>query len=222
MAIYWLKMRFRQQSAYYLLGIILLGLTSCYEGLVCPAYQSYFILDDTTRYNTFSYMEAERDTPKTFRDVRQTADGIIDRRFYDNFIAHNTLRTIPMEVIMPQKDDSLALLGDALMFAEMDIVDSASVDSAVVSGPVYPYNNDQKYYNWYFREKLVWADEVNYGISTGPQTNNTRTKGATGQEGDGFFKRTMGKVFNKDKEKKPKKVKEPEFLLVPADSTSSN
>jgi len=215
-------MRNKQLSPYYLIAIVLLGLTSCYEGLVCPAYQSYFILDDTTRYNTFSYMEAERDTPKTFRDVRQTADGIIEKRFYDNIIAHNTLRTIPMEVIMPIKDDSLALLGDAIMFAEMDIVDSTSVDSAAVSGPTYPYNNDQKYYNWYFREKLVWADEVNYGIATNPETNNTRVKGPKGEKGDGFFKRTVGNIFNKDKEKKPKKVKEPEFILAPSDSTSSN
>ena len=86
-----------------------------------------------------------------------------------------------MEVIYPQPSDSTLFAGDVMMYAETDVVDSAALDSARMAAQTFQYNVDQKYYNWYFRDKLVWADELNKDKakveeSTNVPKQNNRTK----------------------------------------------
>ena len=65
-----------------------------------------------------------------------------------------------MQVVYPVIDDSLAFMGDEMMYAETDVIDSVALDSARAAAGSFQYNNDQKFYNWYFKEKLVWKDEL--------------------------------------------------------------
>ena len=68
-------------------------------------------------------------------------------------------RIVPMEVIIPEVSDSIVFRGDDIMLAERDVVDSLALDSARSAVNSVKYNNDQKFYNWYFRDKLVWQDD---------------------------------------------------------------
>ena len=69
-------------------------------------------------------------------------------------------RIVPMEVVMPEVDDSVRFGGDDIMFAERDVIDSVALDSARNAAQTVRYNNDQRFYNWYFRDKLAWADDA--------------------------------------------------------------
>jgi hypothetical protein len=64
-----------------------------------------------------------------------------------------------MEVVIPEVSDSIVFRGDDIMLAERDVVDSLALDSARSAVNSFKYNNDQKFYNWYFRDKLVWQDD---------------------------------------------------------------
>lgn len=69
-------------------------------------------------------------------------------------------RVVPMDVVLPEVDDSVKFGGDDIMFAERDVIDSVALDSARNAAQTIRYNNDQRFYNWYFRDKLAWADEA--------------------------------------------------------------
>ena len=141
-----------------LVGLLVsLAMSSCKLDKICPAYQSYFLLDEKTQTNTFAYLAEDNlprhDLPNAEKDV----NGLIKSEWY--VVKNYNMRTIPKQVVYPQLDDSLAFLGEEMMYAETDIVDSVALDSARTAALGFRYNNDQKFYNWYFKEKLVWADE---------------------------------------------------------------
>ncbi len=69
-------------------------------------------------------------------------------------------RIVPMEVVLPEVDDSVKFSGDDIMFAERDVIDTVALDSARNAALSVRYNNDQRFYNWYFRDKLAWEDEA--------------------------------------------------------------
>ena len=108
-----------------------------------------------------------------------------------------------MEVVIPEPDDSLKFAGDQELMAELDIVDSTAIDSMGVKVKTYRYNNDQKYYLWYFRNKLVWKDEI--GKTEEEEQKEAEDAGdvdGVEEAKEGFFKRIFGRLFKK-KEPKP-------------------
>ena len=203
-------------------------LSACSERLQCPAYTSYFILDNTNsprltqelhastndlfpdpsyiihdnpiRDQYFSYM-GEDSMPRTdIADVRKTQFGIVERKSIRR--RTNDLGLIPMEVVIPQTDDSLRFAGDRQLATEMDVQDSLAIDTAAVK--TYKYNVDQKHYNWYFRNKLVWKDELEAQqeesqgeLSEDGGADQQEAPASEGEE-KGFFKRLF--------KKKPKEV----------------
>jgi hypothetical protein len=141
-----------------LVGLLIsLAMSSCKIDRICPAYQSYYLLDENTQTNTFAYIDEDnfprRDLPNSERDK----NGLVKSEWY--VVKNWQMRTIPMQVVYPEIDDSLIFAGDVIMFAETDVIDSVALDSARSAALGFRYNNDQKFYNWYFRDRLVWADD---------------------------------------------------------------
>ncbi len=106
-----------------LVGLLVsLAMSSCKIDRICPAYQSYFLLDEKTQANTFAYIAEDNfprhDLPNAEKDV----NGLVKSEWY--VLKNYNMRTIPMQVVYPEVDDSLAFLGDEMMYAETDIVDS--------------------------------------------------------------------------------------------------
>jgi len=159
-------------------------LASCKADMICPAYQSYFLLDETTQKNQFGYFALDS-LPR--RDVFYSSldkNGLVAKTslfaYIDkDWVRERELRTVNMEVIYPEISDSLLFSGDVMMYAETDIVDSTALDSARMAAQTFRYGADQKYYNWYFRDKLVWKDELE---GTKEETDNVLK-----EEEGGFF-----------------------------------
>jgi len=133
--------------------------------MICPAYQSYFLIDETAQRDQFGYF-AQDSLPR--RDIfHSTLDknGLVAKTnllaYVDqDWVRNREIRTVNMEVIYPIISDSLLFAGDVMMYAETDVVDSTALDSARIAAQTFRYGADQKYYNWYFRGKLVWKDEI--------------------------------------------------------------
>jgi len=193
---------------------------SCNDKLACPAYTSYFILDNSNadfvasakrgdfpdpsyllrendiRDKYFQYM-GEDSMPRTDMRIPQKNQFGIAKK--PGFLGKkNSLNMIPMEVVIPEASDSIKFSGDIELLTELENVDSAAIDSASVEGKLYKYNIDQKYYLWYLRNKLVWTDE----LGKDDQEEDKAKTEATNVEGEeapkeGFFKRTFGNIFKK-------------------------
>ena len=154
--------------------ISLSAVFSCKVDKICASYQSYFLLSPTPQPSTFSAQLSDsipnhevpalfalvsedglprRDLPHTVKDK----NGLVKSEWA--LIKNWNKRIVPMEVVIPEVSDSVLFSGDDIMFAERDVVDTLALDSARNAANTYKYNNDQKFYNWYFRNKLVWQDE---------------------------------------------------------------
>lgn len=139
--------------------VVLTMLASCKADMICPAYQSYFLLDSAAQANQFTYFAEDSFPRRDLFNSRKNKEGLmVYEEYRERWLDH---KTVPMEVIYPVPDDSTLFAGDVMMYAETDVVDSAALDSIKMTAHTVQYNVDQKYYNWYFRDKLVWADEVN-------------------------------------------------------------
>lgn len=104
-----------------LIGILLCGaLSACHRGMICPAFQSSFIQDDSVRTAMFSPFQGDS-LPKLV-DVHKNSFGIIEQLTYAQRI--NSFKTIEMVLVfppMPPSTDSTALLappvpGDSLEY----------------------------------------------------------------------------------------------------------
>ncbi len=165
----------------FTIGILL---ASCKADMICPAYQSYYLLDENTQRNQFSYF-AEDSLPR--KDVFYSTldkNGLIAKTSLfahvdRDWVRERELRTINMDVVYPILSDSILFAGDAMMYAETDVVDSVALDSARMAAQTFRYGADQKYYNWYFRGKLVWKDEL--------EKEQIKDKDNEEEEKTGFF-----------------------------------
>ena len=204
---------------------VLLVLMSCNDK-ICPSYSSYFILDNSNagrinmtyvsavfpdpsyylysnslRDQYFSYLNEDSIPRENSVMVSKDQFGIIEKQGYRK--KERLLQSIPMEVVIPEPDDSLKFAGDQELMAELDIVDSTAIDNVGVKVKTYRYNNDQKYYLWYFRNKLVWKDELGKeGEEVQEETDEAGDVNGVEEAKEGFFKRIFGKLFKK-KEPKP-------------------
>lgn len=83
-----------------LTGIIagLVFISSCKRKVICPAYQSVFILDPAVRYHTFSLF-GEDSLPKA--EVKVDKDPHLVLRAMSKRKKEKSLHTIPMETVFP-------------------------------------------------------------------------------------------------------------------------
>lgn len=159
---------------------------SCKVDQICASYQSYFLISPTPQPSTFSAQVGDsipnHDVPELFalvsedgyprKDLPNTEknkNGLVKSEWA--LVKNWNKRIVPMDVVIPELSDSVVFRGDDIMLAERDVVDSLALDSARNAANSVKYNNDQKFYNWYFREKLVWQedqDQQDLNASTQP------------------------------------------------------
>nr|WKN36311.1 hypothetical protein K4G66_28530 [Tunicatimonas sp. TK19036] len=91
-------MKFIGSNAVLLIGVIML-LSACHRGMICPAFQSSFILDDSVRTVQFSLFEPDSSlAPKeSFTDKGRY--GIIEYMSYPK--KYNSIKTVEMVTIFP-------------------------------------------------------------------------------------------------------------------------
>jgi len=185
---------------------------------ICASYQSYYLLSPTPQPSAFSYQKEDslpnHETPVLFalvsedgkprKDLPHTEkdkNGLVKSEW--DLVRNWNKRFVPREVIMPEVADSIQFRGDDIMYAERDVVDSVALDSARNAVQSFKYNNDQKFYNWYFRDKLVWQDEQ------GSQSQNGKNE-------------NLSQVPVKQEEPKPEKKKPFKNLFKKKDKSVDN
>lgn len=185
-------------------------LAGCKSDMICPAYQSYFLLDEATQKNQFTYFALDSLPRRDIFHVSKDKNGLVAKTsllaYIDtDWVRNRELRTIDMEVIFPEISDSILFAGDVMMYAETDIIDSTALDSARFAAQTFQYNVDQKFYNWYFRGKLVWKDELN---KTKEEPDSPLPQVKESEPDQGIDKKKgLGGLFKK-KEKQPKGPKQ--------------
>jgi hypothetical protein len=124
-----------------LIGLVML-IVSCHNKIICPAYQSKFILDEDVFKEQFSLFEADSTPKQKLGKVKKSKYGIIVQKTYKK--KSNEMKTIAMETVYSETPDSLLIAWAS--------PDSLSIDS-LGGGRVYhsPYltifNNDQALYD---------------------------------------------------------------------------
>lgn len=84
---------------------ILMALSACHRGMICPAFQSSFILDDSVRTEHFSLFEGDTSfMPKQF-ETDKGRYGIIAELSYPK--KYNTIKTVEMVTVFPPGEASM-------------------------------------------------------------------------------------------------------------------
>ena len=76
--------------------IFILALSACHRGMICPAFQSSFIMDDSVRTAIFSPFKDS--LPKEFM-VDKSKYGIINELTYAE--KNNSIKNIHMQLVFP-------------------------------------------------------------------------------------------------------------------------
>ncbi len=188
------------KQALYLICILTVVLaSSCAERHVCPAYASAFIYDKDVLKKQFSTF-GEDSLPKIV-EVKKDQYLVGVRQPYKKKI--RVMNNIAMEEVYPVLDDSLAFTGDALMLAEVDMLDSAALDSAKNELPwKEQFNVEQEYYFWYLNDILVYPEEKLMAVQKKSQLEDEKTSaidvGDTGKKKKGLFGFLKRKKKNKN------------------------
>jgi len=207
-----------RKAIFFILLTSTFTLYSCKVDNICASYQSYYLLSPTPQPSAFSYQKEDslpnHETPVLFalvsedgkprKDLPHTEkdkNGLVKSEW--DLVRNWNKRIVPREVIMPEVADSIQFRGDDIMYAERDVVDSVALDSARNAVQSFKYNNDQKFYNWYFRDKLVWQDEQ------GSQSQNGKNE-------------NLSQVPVKQEEPKPEKKKPFKNLFKKKDKSVDN
>lgn len=144
--------------------LILGSVLGCTQN-ICPAFQSYYILDEDSRDKQFTYF-AEDSMPRgDMMDITKSQFGIIEQPIVTKIPPpirnpYAKLNSVGMEIIYPVKIDSLEFQGDDIMLAEMDIVDTTAIQEIVEETKVWHFNIEQENYFNYIKKKvgLAWAE----------------------------------------------------------------
>jgi len=136
---------------------------ACTQRLVCPAYQSSFIYDQTALKQKFSYFK-EDSTPKILTASKNKYLIAVPESYRAKY---RRMQTIEMKPVYPVIPDSLKPIDKDLMLAESDPTDTTALASEglqpgdstyAITKTKEKYNLDQDLYMWYFRDMLVMPD----------------------------------------------------------------
>lgn len=188
---------------------------SCQQKL-CPAFESYYLLDEEAQEKQFTYF-GEDSLPRTdMREVNKNRFGIIQEPVtnkipYPIRSVYAKLNTLEPEIIYPQEPDTVEFTGDELMFAEMDIPDSAMVEADSVEGKIWHFNVDQDNYFKYLVQrlniKIEFTDEMEDEADLDAETDATDIEE---EKKGGFFKNLFKKKKDKKSETETEAVQEGE------------
>ncbi|MEP2025943.1 MAG: hypothetical protein ABJH98_14460 [Reichenbachiella sp.] len=205
-----------RRTSFPILFVLCLVFYACKDNVVCPAFQSTYILDDSLRFAKYSYF-ANDSTPKLALASRRTKYGVNKKTSL--FRKNYELMTAPKKnVLSPIPEDTTELIIDQGEFLAEDFVDTDTlgVDSlstapllaqveedTVPKGPRYKYryeetaahNQEQVYYNKYFGELF---------IDNRPPPSPEKLEEELAQESDTtqVKKKGLGGLFKKNKDEK--------------------
>ena len=170
----------------------------------CPAFQSYFILDEKTRHDQFSKFDVDS-IPKYDYTVRKTKYGIVKKVSYRK--KQDEWNTVDMEIVMPTLDQEL----DSVLLAQefYDASDTLMAENQQTPRSIRRrkgFNEDQLQYmhlfGKYLRRPVKTAPpDVSEELDAPPE-------GADGDIGEPEEKKGLfGFLKKKDKDKKDKRKK---------------
>ncbi|UXX80019.1 hypothetical protein N7E81_02720 [Reichenbachiella carrageenanivorans] len=164
-----------RRTSFPILFVLCLVFYACKDNVVCPAFQSTYILDDSMRLAKYSYF-ANDSTPKFASVSKRTKYGM--NKQMSLFRKNYELMTAPKKnVLAPVPEDTSELIIDQGEFVAEDFVDIDSIgpdsvsvapllakaEEEVPQGPRYKYrydpdashNQEQVYYNKYYGELFI-------------------------------------------------------------------
>ncbi|WP_420582123.1 hypothetical protein [Reichenbachiella sp.] len=208
-----------RRTSFPILFVLCLVFYACKDNVVCPAFQSTYILDDSIRLAKYSYF-ANDSTPKFASASRRNKYGVNKKTSL--FRKNYELMTAPKKnVLAPVPEDTSELIIDQGEFLAEDFVDTDTLGTDSLSaapllaqveeepepeGPRYKYryeetaahNQEQVYYNKYYGELF---------IDNRPPPSEEKLAEEALQESDTTqVKKGLGGLFKK----KDKKQAEPE------------
>ena len=178
-------------------AFLVVVLSSCSGKVVCPAYSSYFMLDEEYRDKHFSYFGEDSLPSNALASVEKTWYGTIkEPKLLPFYRKNESLKTVPMELVFAKVPDSVALAGDELMYAEMDVVDSTRIANEQRRKD-RNWNVEQEYYFRRIRDLIITEEDLAEGRTDAPAINAT-----TGEpvQKKGFFGRLFGKKDKSEEE----------------------
>jgi len=221
--------------------LVLLGLSSCSDK-ICPAFQSYYVLDNNKRDEIFSLVSNDS-LPQEFKnympeidDVKKTRYGLIKQAPVLAYIMkENEMMTIEMEKIMPTSAD-LDTLGSAdQQFGEGEIPTDSTEMEIQKLGPGQvglqnkdaAYNEDQAAYEELYGDQLeavtkaredaiVRAEAAQLAAQEAALAEELAEEEEGEEKKKGFFKGLM----KKKKKKKKEEAEEPEDDFEPVGDPS--
>lgn len=204
-----------RRTSFPILFVLCLVFYACKDNVVCPAFQSTYILDDSMRLAKYSYF-ANDSTPKFASASRRSKYGV--NKQTSLFRKNYELMTAPKKnVLAPVPEDTSELIIDQGEFLVEDFVDTdtlgtdslstaplfAQVKEEEPQGPRYKYryeetaahNQEQVYYNKYYGELF---------IDNRPPPSEEKLSEEELQESDTtqVKKKGLGGLFKKNKDNK--------------------
>lgn len=203
-----------RRTSFPILFVLCLVFYACKDNVVCPAFQSTYILDDSIRFAKYSYF-ANDSTPKLAMASRRTKYGVNKKTSL--FRKNYELMTAPKKnVLAPVPEDTSELIIDEGEFLAEDFVDvdTLGTDSLSVApllaqaeeekkpeGPRYKYryertaqhNQEQVYYNKYFGELF---------IDNRPPPSADKLAEEQASDSTQVEKKGLGGLFKKNKDEK--------------------
>lgn len=165
-----------RRTSFPVLFVLCLVIYSCKDNVVCPAFQSTYILDDSMRLAKYSYF-ANDSTPKFAMAGRRNKYGVnkhtsLFRKNYELMTApkKNVLAPIPVDTTSETIIDEGDFIAEDFVDTDTLGVDSlstapllAQVEEEEPEGPRYKYryapdngyNQEQAYYNKYYGELFI-------------------------------------------------------------------
>ena len=178
-------------------AFLVVVLSSCSGKVVCPAYSSYFMLDEEYRDDHFSYFGEDSLPSNALASVEKTWYGTIkEPKLLPFYRKNESMKTIPMELVFAKIPDSVALAGDELMYAEMDVVDSTRI-AEEQRRKDRNWNVEQEYYFRRIRDLIITEEDLAEGRTDAPVVDAT-----TGEpeKKKGFFGKLFGKKDKTEEE----------------------
>ena len=197
------------QKLLYIIVLSSLLFQACTDKVICPAFQSTYILDDSIRLAYYSPFEGDS-IPKEQPRVRKDRYGIGKKDWL--LVKNYRLKTAPMEnVLAPPKEDSVAIEEGEFVAGDFMEGDSLGIIGEVPVAlqeeekkqkykfkydPADDFNVDQEYYNKYFGELFIDDSpdpdpELEEGI--GEDLSESDTTSTKKKFGLGMFKKKKDK-----------------------------
>lgn len=142
--------------------------------MICPAFQSSFIYDDSEREKLFAYFEDS--VPVINHYVNKSKYGIMETTSRSK--RERQLRTIRMEIIFPEKADSSYLDSTLVASNNLSGLNARQIDSVNNrrSQPVNFYNVEQETYMKLFGEYLSFPEPEGEAGAKTPEGGDTESK----------------------------------------------